>query len=111
MKNPKYQIFKSEKDNQFYFRLRAGNGEIILQSEGYTSKQNCENGIESVRRHSPYDQNYNRKDITGNYTFSLEANNGEIIGIGESYTTRQAREDGITSVKNNGPKSPVEDLT
>lgn len=110
MKNPKYQIFNG-KDNQFYFRLRAGNGEIILGSEGYTSKQNCKNGIESVRNNSPYDQNYNRKDVVSNYTFSLEANNGEIIGIGESYETRAGRENGISSVKENGPKSPVEDLT
>jgi len=49
MSNPKYQIFKG-KDDQFYFRLRAANGEIICSSEGYTTLQNCKKGIESVRK-------------------------------------------------------------
>ena len=48
MKNPKFQVFKG-KDNQFYFRLRAANGEIICGSEGYTTKQSCLNGISAVK--------------------------------------------------------------
>ncbi len=48
MKNPKFQIYTG-KDGQFYFRLYARNGEIILSSEGYTSKSNCQNGISSVK--------------------------------------------------------------
>lgn len=31
---------------EYRFRLNAGNGEIILSSEGYTTKQNCNKGIE-----------------------------------------------------------------
>lgn len=49
MDNPKFQIFKG-KDDQFYFRLKAGNGEIICSSEGYTTKQSCQNGIEAVKK-------------------------------------------------------------
>ena len=48
MSNPKFQVFKG-KDNQFYFRLRATNGEIICNSEGYTTKQSCLNGIKAVK--------------------------------------------------------------
>ena len=50
MENPKFQIFKSTSNLQYYFRLRAKNGEIILGSEGYTTKVNCQNGIGSVQR-------------------------------------------------------------
>lgn len=49
MKNPKFQIFKG-KDNQFYFRLRAENGEVICGSEGYTTKQNCKKGIDAIKK-------------------------------------------------------------
>ena len=42
MGNPKFEIFQSEKNKQHYFRLKAGNGEIILASEGYVSKQGAE---------------------------------------------------------------------
>jgi uncharacterized protein YegP (UPF0339 family) len=37
------------KDGKFYFALKAGNGEVILQSQGYASKASCAKGIESVR--------------------------------------------------------------
>ncbi|HEX9261936.1 MAG TPA: DUF1508 domain-containing protein [Candidatus Bathyarchaeia archaeon] len=47
--NPKYQIFK-DTANEFRFRLKAPNGEIIAQSEGYGTKDACLNGIEVVKR-------------------------------------------------------------
>lgn len=111
MRNPKFQIFKSTLNNQYYFRLKAGNGEIILASEGYTTKQNCQNGIASVKVHAPYDSNYQRKDGLSNYTFNLKANNNEIIGRSENYTTKQARENGIEAVKRDAPRAPIEDLS
>ena len=40
------------KDGKHYFRLKAGNGEPILQSQGYKAKADCANGIESVRRNA-----------------------------------------------------------
>jgi uncharacterized protein YegP (UPF0339 family) len=49
MKNPKFQIFKG-KDGQYYFHLRAANGEIICNGEGYTSLQNCRNGISAIKK-------------------------------------------------------------
>ena len=48
MSNPKFQVFKG-KDNQFYFRLKAANGEVICSSEGYTTKQSCLNGVQAVK--------------------------------------------------------------
>ena len=38
MNNPKFQIFKSAASNEYYYRLRSANGEIILNGEGYKSK-------------------------------------------------------------------------
>ncbi len=46
--NPKYQIYK-DNAGKFRFRLKASNGEIIAQSEGYETKDGCKNGIEAVR--------------------------------------------------------------
>ena len=50
-KNPKFEIY-SDKAGEFRFRLKAKNGQIIAVSEGYTSKANCKNGIESVKKNS-----------------------------------------------------------
>lgn len=111
MNNPKFQMVRSNVNSQYYFRLRAGNGEIVLNSEGYTSKQSCATGIASVKENAPYDSRYDRKDAFGNYTFKLEAENGQIIGRSENYTTSYSRENGIAAVKRDAPDAPVEDLT
>lgn len=42
----------SRANGEFQFNLKAGNGQIILTSQGYPSKSSCENGIESVRTNS-----------------------------------------------------------
>jgi uncharacterized protein YegP (UPF0339 family) len=111
MNNPKFQLFKSTANAQYYYKLRATNGEIILSGEGYTTKQNCLNGITAVKAHAPYDPYYDRKDGYNNYTFNLKASNGEIIGRSENYTTRVNRENGIAAVKKDAPNAPIEDLT
>ena len=51
VKNPKFEIY-SDKAGEFRFRLKAKNGQVIAVSEGYTSKANCKNGIESVKKNS-----------------------------------------------------------
>ena len=48
----KFEI-KKRKDGQFYFNLKAGNGEIIATSEAYKQKASALKGIESVRRNAP----------------------------------------------------------
>lgn len=104
----KFTIFKSSANNQYYYRLRSSNGEIILNGEGYISKQSCENAAASVKVNAPNDSRYERKDGVLNYTFNLKAANGEIIGRSESYTTRQGRENGIEAVKRGAPNASVE---
>jgi hypothetical protein len=49
---PKFEWFK-DKAGKFRFRLLAANGEIIAVSEGYSSKEACVNGIESVKKNAP----------------------------------------------------------
>ena len=47
-KNPKFEIYE-DSESKFRFRLKATNGEKILASEGYSSKDACKNGISSVK--------------------------------------------------------------
>ena len=112
MVNPKFQLFKDSAD-EFRFRLLAKNGENILRSsEGYTSKQNCKNGIESVKVNSQLDERYSRLESKNNqYYFILNAANGEELGISEMYTSKQGMENGIDAVKRDAPNAPTEDLT
>ncbi len=50
-KHPKFEIYK-DKSEQFRFRLKAKNGEIIAMSEAYTTKANCKNGVKSVMKNA-----------------------------------------------------------
>lgn len=94
----------------FRFRLKAANGAIILASEGYTTKDNSRNGIESVRTNAPDDERYQRKETEAGWSFNLRAANHEIIGTSEVYTSAQMRDKGIESVKNNAPNATEEDF-
>lgn len=107
----KFEIFK-DKAGEYRFRLKAGNGEIILASEGYEGKASCKNGIESVKKNAPDDSRYERKTgATGKYSFNLRAVNNQVIGTSEAYNSEAARDNGIQSVKNNAPSASVVDLT
>ncbi|ROT99909.1 DUF1508 domain-containing protein [Marinobacter sp. R17] len=107
----RYEIFIGS-NSQHYFRLKAGNGEIILQSEGYQSKGGAQNGVDSVRQHSPHDRYYDRQTSNaGQPYFNLYASNGKIIGTSQMYSSTYARDNGIASVKANGPSAPLVDLT
>ena len=48
----KFEVYKDGKD-EYRFRLKAANGEIIASSEGYSSKDACMNGIASVKKNAP----------------------------------------------------------
>lgn len=99
-------------NGEYQFNLKAGNGQIILVSEGYTTKANCTNGIESVKTNSKTDERFDRKSSSnGKYYFNLKATNGQVIGTSEMYETDASRENGIASVKTNAPIATVEDHT
>ena len=51
-KCPKFQIYL-DKAGEYRFRLLASNGQNIAASEGYSRKDSCLNGIESVRKNAP----------------------------------------------------------
>ena len=48
----RFETFEGN-NGQHYFKLKAGNGEIILQSQGYSSLAGATNGVESVMNHAP----------------------------------------------------------
>lgn len=106
----KFEIFLG-KDQQFYFHLKAGNGEKILASEGYKQKASAYKGIESVKRNAPDDARYERKTSNNDKPFFvLKATNGEVIGTSQLYSANATREHGIEAVKQNAPSATIVDL-
>src|SRR5687768_3168009 len=105
-------VITKRTNGEFQFNLKAGNGQTILSSEGYSTKANCDNGIESVRKNSQDDSKFDRKTSTnGKFYFNLKATNGQIIGTSEMYETEANRDNGTDSVKANAPEATIDDQT
>jgi len=105
----KFVVKKSAKGD-FYFSLKAGNGETILASEMYTSRAACDNGIDSVKKNALEDKRYEKKISTnGKFFFNLKASNGQVIGNSELYESEKSRDNGVESVKKNAPEAKVEE--
>ncbi|NVK63870.1 MAG: YegP family protein [Flavobacteriales bacterium] len=103
----KFEI-KSSGSDKWMFNLKAGNGQVILTSQSYSTKAGCNNGIESVRKNSQDDARFGRKTAKdGSPFFTLNATNGQIIGKSEMYNSTAAMENGIASVAKNAPDAEV----
>ena len=98
----KFEVFTSDKSGKHYFRLKAGNGQVILTSQGYSSKSGCDNGVESVKTNASSNAQFDRKQAkNGKWHFNLLAKNKQIIGSSQMYASKSGMENGINSVKTN----------
>lgn len=106
----KFEI-KTRKNGEFQFNLKASNGQVILSSEGYSSKSSCLNGVESVRKNSQDENKFDKKTSSnGKYYFNLKATNGQIIGSSEMYESASGCANGIASVKKNAPDAKIVEI-
>jgi len=110
MGHPKFEV-KTGKNDQFYFNLTAKNGQVILSSEGYTTKSACKNGIDSVKTNSQIDDRFERKVAKDKQEyFVLKSGNHQVIGKSEMYKSKSGMENGISSVKENASNAEAEDV-
>jgi uncharacterized protein len=101
---------KTGADGQFYFNLKAGNGQVILGSEGYTTTTARDNGIASVKKNAADAANFEKKEsANGKFYFNLKAGNGQVIGKSQLYADEAGRDNGIESVMNNAPDATIEE--
>ena len=108
--SPTFELYK-DTAGQYRFRLKAANSEIILASEGYTTKASAKKGIASVKKNAQHSGRYQRKKARNNqYFFNLKAANHEVIGTSETYTSSSNRDNGIERVKAIAPCAVVVDL-
>ncbi len=107
-----FELFQSEKSGEFYFRLKAKNGQIILSSQGYTTKAACQNGIDSVKKNSQDETRFEKKETEkGKFRFNLKSSNGQVVGSSQNYESEAGRDNGVQSVMTNAKDAEVKDLT
>lgn len=103
----KFVVYKGN-DGKDYFRLRAGNGEVIFTSQGYKSRKTCLNGVESVRKNSQDPKRFEiRVAKDGREYFVLKATNGQEIGRSQMYKSASGCRNGMQSVARNAADASV----
>ena len=109
----------------FTFTLKAGNGQVIAQSQVYKSKDTLKTGVASVKKNAPVapvkDQTKEGFEVLkhpkfevyadkkGEFRFRLKAANGQIIAVGEGYTSLKSCLNGIESIRKNAPDAEIVD--
>jgi hypothetical protein len=105
----KFVITKG-KDDKYYFNLKAGNGEVILTSQGYKAKADCLNGIQSVKNNSGNAARFEvKKSNDGKDYFVLTATNGQTIGKSQMYKSESGCSNGMKSVTNSAADASLVD--
>jgi uncharacterized protein YegP (UPF0339 family) len=95
----KFQVFRGF-DGQYYFHLRANNGEIVLQSQAYTRRASAVSGTESVTTNGTDAAKYELRDsVSGESYFVLKAGNGQVVGVSETYFSRSNAQRGADTVE------------
>ncbi|MBL8909361.1 MAG: DUF1508 domain-containing protein, partial [Archangium sp.] len=95
----RFEIFKGL-DSKYYFHLKANNGQIVLQSQAYTTKASATNGVTSVKTNGAIAARFEvRAAADGQYYFVLKAANGAVIGRSEMYATQYNATRGTETVQ------------
>ena len=97
--SPKFETFAGA-DGKTYFHLRARNGQIVLQSQGYASLQAAKKGVSSVRENALHEEMFEtiETDQGGAFYFHLKAGNNEIIARSQTYASASNANRGRDSV-------------
>ena len=80
-----------ETSGQWHFNLVAGNGNVLLASEAYTTRLGALNGMLSVLDNGAFADRYTTvKGADGKYHLNLRSLNSEIIATTQSYATKSS---------------------
>lgn len=105
----KFEVYK-DKAGEFRFRLKAGNGQNVLASEGYSQKSSCMDGIESVKKNSTDEKRFVINSTpSGKFRFNLTSTNGQVIGTSQNYDSESGCRNGIKAVATAAAGAAVDD--
>lgn len=94
----RFEVFKGL-DGKRYFHLRAKNGEIVLQSQAYSSVTGANGGVASVQTNGLIAARYSVLEaVDGRHYFVLKAANGQVIGHSQLYASKYNAQRGVDTV-------------
>ena len=96
-------------DGEFSWDLKAANGQILCQAEGYTSKSGALSSIESFKKNVETGSFKILKDKNNNFHYNLYTASGRLASIGETYNSKQMAESSALSVVAYFKNSEIQD--
>ena len=91
---------KKGDDNTFLFHLKTSDGQTLLESIAFASKEEIETTVSEL---NPFGHSYGiierKTNYQGNFLFNLKDKSGRIIGNSLLYDSEAGMENGITNLK------------
>ena len=92
------KFFVEKFNGEYSWDLKASNGQILCQAEGYTSRAGCLYSIETFKKNVENGTFKCVKDKNERYCYKLYSTNGRVCAVGESYPTKQSAFSAANSV-------------
>lgn len=106
--NGKFQLTKEGK--VYFVKLVASNGQVLLVSQGYSTKQAALNGLEAIKN-AIASQNFTvSRDKQNRYQYNLYTANKQLIVSGETYPVKQNCISSIQSVVRFAAKAELQEV-
>ncbi len=106
-----YSYLDEKKTRLYTARLKASNGETLLDMESYTTLNGVKAGLETVRKNIAANNITYKGDKNNNWNFRVYSSNKMLLCLGEGYTSRLNCESAIESVKKFSEDASVVDMT
>ena len=101
----KYEIYTD--GTSYFYTLKASNGELLIKSENYVSKEAVLNAIAVIKRNIEVGTISIREDKHGLYQFALVARNNRTLVLSANYSTVKRAESASNSFKRFAANSPI----
>ena len=102
-------VIEMKGDNEYFSKLYASNGEVMLSSEIYTTEDGARNGIETIIRGVEAGKFVIYQDKNKNYYYKVKTANNRLLCVGEIYKAKDQCLKAVESVKRIAKDSPVAD--
>ena len=105
----KYEVYTD--GTSYYYTLKASNGEVLIKSEAYASKDSVLLAIEAIKRNVEVGTISVRQDKHGLYQFVLTARNHRTLVMSANYKAEKRAQSASESFKRFASNSPIVELT
>lgn len=97
-----------KREGEYVAVLSAKNGELMLESEIYSSEEGARSGIATIVRNITGGGKFViYRDKNGNYYFKLKSSGNKLLCIGEIYRAKDQCEKAVESVKRLAADAPI----